>query len=90
MKKIITILGAFFFASVVLTSYGGKLTACDCAEISIKMLEDALSAEYTEDEFEEAMVSKYKLEKCYKLMKDETFANKSEECYNKKMKEMDN
>ena len=42
MKKLMTIFGAFFFASVVLTSCGdGSPSACDCAEYRKAMTEES-------------------------------------------------
>jgi len=78
MKKLATIFGAFLIASVVLTSCVGGTSACDCAEISMEALADALSGEYTEDEMESQYKSK--IEKCDELVKDETFEKELKEC----------
>ena len=46
MKKLMTILGAFLFASVVLTSCGdGSPSACDCAEYEFEMTQESLEWE---------------------------------------------
>ena len=42
MKKLITIFGAFLIASVVLTSCGGEPTACDCADLSLEAIGEAM------------------------------------------------
>jgi hypothetical protein len=45
MKKLATIFGAFLIASVVLTSCGGgEPTACDCAELSMEALSEAVGS----------------------------------------------
>ena len=85
MKKLMTILGAFLFASVVLTSCGGEPTACDCAEISMEVLTDAFSGEFSEEEMEEKYKSK--IERCEELSKDEDFEKELKDCMGNLMSE---
>ena len=84
MKKLATFFGAFLIASVVLTSCGGGTSACDCAEVGLDMMKDAISGEYTEAEIK----SKYqsKIEACDELSNsDENFEKEIEECIQSKM-----
>mgnify|MGYP006075759577 FL=1 len=69
MKKLMTIVGAFFFASVVLTSCGGEPTACDCAELSMEALVEAM--EFLDDPAKaEEIVEKWENKLIVKACKD--------------------
>ena len=77
-----TILGAFLFASVVLTSCGGEPTACDCAELSMEALVEAM--EVLDDPAKAEEVGKKwekKLKVCVDLSeKDAGFKDEMTEC----------
>ena len=66
MKKLTTIFGAFFIASVVLTSCssGGDPTACDCADLSLEAMGEAM--EVMDDPTQAEEITK-KWEKSLKL-----------------------
>jgi len=83
MKKLATIFGAFLIASVVLTSCGGgEPTACDCAELSMEALSEAM--EVMDDPAKSAeLVIKWenKLKPCTDLVeKNSDFESEIEEC----------
>ena len=95
MKNLMTILGAFMIASLVLTSCGGgEPTACDCADLaieamgamgeSIEIMDDPIKLEEFTKKWE------LKLQPCTDLSKSSDFDAAVEECAKKKMKEMDN
>ena len=81
MKKLMTILGAFFFASVVLTSCGGP-SACDCAELGMEALKEGM--ENLGDETKQAELAEKwekKLKPCEEASEgDEEFEKEVEKC----------
>ena len=83
MKKLMTICGAFFFASVVLTSCGdGSPSACDCAEYSFDSVQEFQKSDKTEHMLK--VIEKWapKLDPCEEKAKaDPSFKEEMDECY---------
>ena len=86
-----TFLGAFMIASVVLTSCGGgEPTACDCAELAMEAMGEAM--EVVDDPTKAEEITKKwenKLKPCTDLSeKNADFQAEIEECLKTKMSDM--
>ena len=91
MKKLTTLFGAFLIASVVLTSCGGgEPTACDCADLSLEAIGEAM--EVMDDPTKAEEITKKwekKLKPCTDLSETNAdFQAEIEECLKTKMSDM--
>ena len=91
MNKLATLFGAFLITSVVLTSCGGGPTACDCADLSLELIEELKGISIEEAEVIEEITKKWekKLKPCTDLSETNAdFQAEIEECLKTKMSDM--